>query len=378
LEFYAAILMCEGDDKKFKEYRQDAKNHRIAVRPIHVNHSRENFHIHNGEIYFGFQNLKRIGEGVAKRIVEGQQYANFIDFLHKFGTDLTPVRALIALGVFNEGYDRITLRKFHEYFKETLSKHREAHRRYQVSLEEKKDTLRKMLLEEITEDDPDFAVMCEFTPEARTLWAQRFANTSRFVERKVRGETRQKEVSFYDLLVSLAKKYEDSIEKFEGKDRIFRDRPMTLDHFDPSTITLEPEEEPLLVDEIEVQGAKSYPKAEIQYYGFQWIHELETSPDFDGFTIDRLIAEAEKREEEDEEVAAGRKATYANYVEVIIRKAEKKTSKKNKNFEFFSLVVEDSNGRQMYCTVWMDDYLRYQKEMKVGTMCADFTETLNK
>lgn len=369
LEFYTAILMCEGDDKKFKEYRQDAKNHRVAVRPIHVNNSRENFHIHNDEIYFGFQNIKRIGEGVAKRIVDAQQYANFIDFLHRFGTDLTPVRALVALGVFNEGYDRITLRKFHEYFKETLSKHREAHRRFQVSLEDKEQNLRNLLLEEIAEDDPDFETMCQFTQEAKLKWIERFSNTQRFTERKVKGEIRRKQVSFSDMLISLASKYQDTIDKFEGKDRIFRDRPMTLDQFDPDTIKLEPEEEPLLLDEIEVQGAKGYPKAEIQYYGFQWLHELEASPDYDGYTIDRLLYEVEKREDEDDEVAEGRRAEYVGTVEVIIRKMERKVSKKNTKFEFYSLVVEDANGKQMYCTVWKDDYTRFQQEMKVGTMC---------
>jgi len=115
LEFYAAILMCETDTDKIKDYKIDAEKHGIEVLPIHINYSKENFTIHDNKIYFGFSNIKSIGEEVAKRIVSDQPYKNVTDFLDRFGTDLTCIKALVSLGVF--GDNRVKIRKFTEYYK---------------------------------------------------------------------------------------------------------------------------------------------------------------------------------------------------------------------------------------------------------------------
>jgi DNA polymerase-3 subunit alpha len=102
LEFYNAILMCENDDEKFREYKLDAKYHGVEIRPIDINKSKANFEITDGKIYFGFKNIKSIGEGVAERIVEHQPYTSFPDFLERFGTDGSTLKALCAIGVFDK------------------------------------------------------------------------------------------------------------------------------------------------------------------------------------------------------------------------------------------------------------------------------------
>lgn len=372
LEFYTAILMCEENDKKFKEYRQDAKRHKIRVRPININHSKENFAIHDGDIYFGFQNIKRIGEGVAKRIVEGQPYKGFVDFLTRFGTDLTPIRALIALGVFDEKYDRIYLRKFHEYFKKHIESHRDTVKRYEKTLQTRRDDLNTLLLSEITVNDPDFAVMNDFTPEAQAKWAERFSATERTIERKVKGEVRTKPTTLQAQLDEVYRKYIDAIEKHEGKERVFREHPLNIDRFDTSLVKLDPDEEKLLSNEIVVEDARGYPDAERMYYGFQWLHEIEASPDYEGFTIDRMLYAAEKAKELDEEgeedAAHTTKEPWTGYIEVVIKESKERVSKSGKS-TYRSLIVEDGNGHQMRVTVWMDDYLRFRKEMQEGVMC---------
>jgi DNA polymerase-3 subunit alpha len=176
LEFYTAILMCEDDDAKFREYKLDAKHHGIDVLPVHINKSKENFTIADDKIYFGFSNIKGIGEAVAKRIVENQPYSGFVDFLDRFGTDATPVKALTALGVFDEPYDRLILRKFSEYYKEASRKRRDRQKRFEVSQEKKLEELREMLLTKIDPNDDDLEAMAVFTEEAEKKWEERFGD----------------------------------------------------------------------------------------------------------------------------------------------------------------------------------------------------------
>src|SRR5574343_821158 len=74
IEFYTAILMCEDSEDKFKEYKLDAKCHGIEVCPVNINKSKANFSINDEKIYFGFSNIKGIGEEVGKGIESNQPY----------------------------------------------------------------------------------------------------------------------------------------------------------------------------------------------------------------------------------------------------------------------------------------------------------------
>lgn len=360
IEFYTAILMCEDDTEKFKQYKLDAKKHDVNIKPVHINKSRENFHIHENDIYFGFSNIKGIGENMAKRIVHHQKYEDFADFLYRFGTDeeiSTPsaaIKALTALGCFEESYDRATLRKFADFYKDQARKRRERQKRFDLAMDKKLEELKELLLSEIKEDDPDFEVMSDFTEDAMAKWKERFSEVMRSTEYKSKGQLKQKDVSLCSLLEKLADRRESSRKNFEEKEREAEEEPITLDSFNPSIIELEEKELPLFTDERRLGGEIGYPAAERQYYGFEWIHVLETSPDYTGDTLDRflMICEEEKRN-------SGR-------VEVLIRAVRRRESKKGT--EFYSVDIEDANGKNMSVNVWMDDYLRFRDKLVAGNM----------
>jgi DNA polymerase III alpha subunit len=353
LEFYTATLMCAKNTEKFKDYKLDAERHGIEICPVHINKSKKNFSINGEKIYFGFSNIKNIG-ATADRIVENQPYADYPDFLDKYGTDATTLKALTSLGVFEEKYDRVTLRKFCEWYKTKVGARKDRKKRFEQTLLKKLEELKKMLLTEIQENDPDFEKMCAFTPEAEALWQSRFAETKRQVAFKYRGENRTKDVPFISLLEAIVKRREKSISS-ESDKKEMDSEPVTMDRFDPESVKLDDEEIKILTDELVLNGHKSYPMAESMYYGFQWTHLLETSPDYTGATIDKFLEEAEK-------------GLIVGNIEIQIISVKKRLSKSN--VTFYSVEVEDSNGKRMTVNVWQDDYNRFEEELKEGKLLS--------
>lgn len=354
LEFYTAIMMCEDDAEKFKDYKLDAKYHNIEICPVHINKSRANFAINGSKIFFGFSNIKSIGEDVANRLVEGQPYNSFPNFLKKFGADATPIKALTALGVFEDNYDRVTLRKFAEWYKKQIGSRKDRKKRFEQSMDKKLEELRALLLEEVDDNDPDFEKMCDFTDDAYALWEKRFEGIMRQEPYKYKGEERVREVTYIKQLQKLASKRASSIKNFHEKEQEDDDEPVTLDQFNPSLVQLDPEEEEMLKDELVIDGQKSYPKAESQYYGFQWTHVLETSPDYTGATLDKFLDEAENN------------GLAVGMVEVQIKAVHSRTSKKD--VPFYTVDIEDANGKLMKVNVWQDDYTRFQDELKTDKL----------
>lgn len=355
LEFYTAILMCENDTDKFKEYKLDAKKHGIDICPVHINKSKQNFSINDNKIYFGFSNIKGIGDDVADRIVANQPYRNISDFLERFGTDATPVKAFTSLGVFEEEHDRLTLRKFAEFYKKQIGNRKDRKKRYEQAMDKKLEELKKLLLEVTTESDPDFEEMCKFTHEAEVLWAK-FSTVVRQVPYKYKGEERFKEVSVFKMLQDLARRRQSSITNFDEKERDDEDEEITIDQFNPAIVKIDEAEEKILTDELIVDGQRSFPMAESLYYGFQWMHILETSPDYDSSaTIDKFLEEADK-------------GMISGPIHVQIKSVKKRTSAKGT--EFWSIAVEDANGKNMTVNVWRDDFMRFQDEFKEGMLVA--------
>jgi DNA polymerase III alpha subunit len=353
IEFYTATLMCAKDTKKFKDYKLDAEKHGIEICPVHINKSKKNFSINGDKIYFGFSNIKNIG-ATADRIVENQPYADYPDFLDKYGTDATTLKALTSLGVFEEKYDRVTLRKFSEWYKTKVGARKDRKKRFEQTLLKKLEELKKMLLTEVSEDDPDFEKMCAFTPEAESLWKSRFSETKQQVAFKYRGENRTKDVPFIGLLEAIVKRREKSISGENDKKEMDSD-PVTMDKFDPASVTLEDAEMKILTDELVLDGHTSYPIAESMYYGFQWTHLLETIPDYTGATIDKFLEEAEK-------------GLIVGNIEIQVASVKKRVSKSN--VTFYSVEVEDANGKRMTVNVWQDDYNRFEEELKEGNLLS--------
>ncbi|CAE7860226.1 dnaE [Symbiodinium microadriaticum] len=353
-EFYTAILMCEDQADKMKEYKLDAHRHDVEVKPVHINKSQENFSICEDDVYFGFQNIKGLGEEVARRVVESQPYEHFHDFLDRFGTDSSAIKAFTALGIFEEDYDREMLRRFSEYYKDQARKRRDRQKRFEQSMDKKLVELREALLEHVTEDDPDFEVMCDYTDEARAKWEERFSEVMVEKEYKSKGEIKKKDVTFLSMLQTMDNRRQSSINNFHLKEKEDDESPITIDQFNPAVVKLDDKELEVLHDEMVIDGVVSYPKAESMYYGFQWSHVLETSPDYTGedSTIDAFLERGEP----------------VGTVQVLIKAVQKRTSKKGT--EFYSIIIEDSNSKEMKVNVWLDDYLMFQEQWKKGNMVS--------
>lgn len=353
LEFYAAILMCETDTDKIKDYKIDAEKHGIEVLPIHINYSKENFAIHDNKIYFGFSNIKSIGEEAAKRIVANQPYRNVTDFLDRFGTDLTCIKALISLGVFGE--NRIKIRKFTEYYKNKIISRKERRKRFEQSLEKKLQELKELLLEEINENDPDFQSLCDFSPESQSLWKIRFEEITREVDYNYQGNKRKKQITFLKQLEDIAKKRFSIIENFNLKEKQ-DDELDSYESFNTSSIKLDDKESEILNDELIINGKKFFPKAESNYYGFQWKHILETCDQYSGKTIDNFLQEIENQNDK------------SGVIQIQVLAVKKKTSKRGT--DFYSMEVEDANGKKVFVNVWKDDYVRFKDRFVSGELLS--------
>ena len=131
LEFFAAILSCEKDANKIKEYKLDAERFGIPINRIDLNKSKVHFSIVDDKIYLGFADIKGIGDEAAKRIVNGQPYTSFEDFLERCGTDANILKPLISLRVFKG--DPAALYKFAEYYKEKIKSRGDRDKRFVLS-----------------------------------------------------------------------------------------------------------------------------------------------------------------------------------------------------------------------------------------------------
>ncbi len=358
LEFYAATLRCETVSEKMKEYKTEAEQHGVPVHPVLLNRSKEKFDIVDDEICFGFSNVKGIGEAVAERIVAGQPYAGFQDFLGRFGTDAEVVQALIGLRVFKDS-DPVTLYKYYEFFKDKTKKRGDRKKRFSKTVQKLYERL-KFLLGPAQEDyaefkeeyfqkwekvfDVDETIEVEEEVE-ETLFSSIDGVDPVTVKKKVMV---QKQFNRWKELKKLWNSYQRSIKGDETKTAAEEENKLSLVNFNPDEYTLDDELIKLLRDEKECERT---------YYGFQWRTRLEESPDYTGgHTFERFKTEIE----------ANGAGVFS--VEVEIEKEELRTSKKNKSFTYHQLTVTDANGERGFITVWNDDWERWAPEMVKGNL----------
>lgn len=96
-------------------------------------------------------------------------------------------------------------------------------------------------------------------------------------------------------------------------------------------------------------------RAQREYYGFEFIHDLQLSPDYSGITFDEYNYLVET-----ENLAIGP-------IEVKILLIEKKEWKNKKGFHYV-LHVEDALGVFGKITVWSDDYERFKEELSKNNL----------
>jgi len=215
--------------------------------------------------------------------------------------------------------------------------------------------LKDLLLEEINENDPDFQYLCTFTPESQSLWASRFENITREVDYNYQGNKRKKQVTFLKQLEDLAKKRSSIIENFHLKEKEDDDVD-SYEFFNTSSIKIDDKEIDILNDELIIDGKKFFPKAESNYYGFQWKHILETCDQYSGKTIDNFLQEIENQNDK------------SGVIQIQVLAVKKKTSKRGT--DFYSMEVEDANGKKVFVNVWKDDYLRFKDRFVSGELLS--------
>lgn len=308
LEFFTAILQCETDSEKIKQYKIETERFGIKVCPLDINRSKENFSIVDNSIYIGFANIKGIGNKVALEVVKHQPYTDFDDFLNRANVSADVVKPLVGLNVFCQ--DPILLFKYYEHYKDVMNKRNSMKKRFESSTEIKTDRLNHIL------------------PEGFKNYYSK--------EISFNNESLIADIEEYNLNYSmpleevkdLFDRYKKSKELFESKWAIKID---TRSDFNPDDIELDEKLLPVLSD------ANASEEA---FYGFLWIHPLEKSPDYTGYTFEKFRSE---------DLAHG-------YVEVRVLKTEKKISKNAKKTEYYLLSVEDAHSEKQYIQVWLNDW----------------------
>jgi len=395
LEFFTATL-SETSQEKIKEYKTEAESMGIKLNRVDLNRSKEKFDICDGEIYMGFSNIKGVGDEVATEIVKGQPYADFEDFLRRFGTEAKVLKPLIALGVFCKKEEREKYYHYYEYFKEANKKGVDRNVRFKKSHDKSLEQLRAAVL---FGERSDFEELnCEMSARFRAmipdLQEDMFEETDRFfkacltmsqnsfyhtVGGQIDGidlvkawelvcEYRQinhlvaddalhvaihvAEDSFgkyafdewgitdeeaLDQTWAVIKKYKRSLDGNKKKNE--EDNIETLEEFYPVD-NLDSEVRTLLSEVVQM--------AETQFYGFSWDHLLETSPDYQG---GRTFSDFDEDE-----------TAFVRMCEVhIVEKPREKQSAKGTSY--FIVKVEDTNSRSHMVTFWQDDYDRFKEEL---------------
>jgi DNA polymerase III alpha subunit len=339
LEFFTAILSCESDEDKVKEYKTEAQRFGINVNRIDLNKSKERFSIYNNSIYIGFANIKGIGDEPAARIVAQQPYNGFEDFLSRFGTDAKVIKPLLALRCFNEA-SPVTLFEFAEYFK-TQNKKREDRDKRNIAARDKiVDELLYLVVQAKALENP-----CE---DQIAEWRrQSAAHLEQSLQWSEEESIDNLNIWLEDCLDRFDKKvwqkilgkYKKNINTIKNKQT--EDKPISLKSFEP-TGKIDEKLAALLRSPVE--------RAEEEFYGFGWIHPLELCPECEG----RTFSEFKKKIEVEDT------AVYLMEVRVVERPKQMK-SKTDKIYYTFK--VEDSEWQTEGVTIWEEDYKRFEKEL---------------
>jgi len=333
-EFYTAILMCETDADKIKEYRREAIKHGVNLRKIDVNVSKENFSLVGDEIYFGLSNVKGIGEPVAKEIVKGQPYKDFEDFVERFGTDASVLKPLLALRCFTEA-EPYKLLMFAEKYKDYVKKNQDRKKRFHNNSKKNKEILlelienaensefikNKVISKEL--DNIDIDELKKVNSKTCDEWKKRYSGLL------VDGKDAWKQIC------KMIRKMQSAKERYHSKEDMIKPKL--------SEFTIDGSKQDKLKEEFEDPVA-----CEKKYYGFTWQSNVEKSPDYKGgLTFDRLEPDTNE----------------AMPVEIEVISVQKKKGKKT---EYYQLKAEDANCDEGVINVWKDDYANFQNEIQAG------------
>ena len=365
-EFYTAVLSCETLSDKIKQYKLEAKRHDIDMHKVDINKSQVTFSLVGNVIYYGLSNIKGIGEGPAQKIVNGQPYKSFEDFLYRFGTDASTLKCLIGLRCFKDS-DPVTLWKFYEYYKECVKKSDDKKKRFLASMEQYEEEFKTLvptetrLLSDLSGSNPFDASEWEKYDVDEIIETQRkyecdkgqgepkleinyvpIDGTDDFVEvQTTRYYKIVKTQKAWNRLKELKKLW---IKRNKTIDRQKESKVLDL----PKLVDFNPNDHK--IDKKFEKELRSTVGCEMKYYGFAWTHNLEKSKDFKGYTF--------------ESFSENEGCVCPVEVEII---SVKMCTSKNGN-PYSQLEVEDVMGQKQRVNIWMDDLKRWGKELSAGNL----------
>ncbi len=100
VEFLAAVLAC-GQTGEIQEDVDDIRRQGFRVLPVDINESRDDFGIEQDAIRLSLGIVKGVGKSAISKIMAGQPYANFLDFLYRSGATKTSITPLLRVGAFS-------------------------------------------------------------------------------------------------------------------------------------------------------------------------------------------------------------------------------------------------------------------------------------
>jgi DNA polymerase III alpha subunit len=365
-EFFASVLSCENKTENIKSYKMEARVHRIEVCPVDINLSDVNFVLRDNKIYFGLSSIKGITEVPAQRIVDNQPYANFEDFLNKFGTDADVIKAIVGLRCFKDA-DPITLYKFYEVYKEALKKKESRQQKYVEAMEGYEAEFKKLVPDETRR----LSDLQGENPFEDSVWKKFDVDESSEILREVKckegdqgayGKFITIKIDLEDTNVSIEKevlqyyrkaKVPRTWNRWKELKKLWLKRQKRIENqknYDaeilPKLANFDPRGH-----EIDKKIAKDFSTivaGEEKFYGFPWIHELEKSPDYTGNkTFESLKNDSNNN---------------CGPVELKVLKIESKQSKKNKNFTYYQITAEDVTSQEGKINIWPEDWERWSQE----------------
>lgn len=365
-EFYTAVLSCENLSEKIKQYKMEAKKHDVEMNRVDINKSKVTFFLVDDVIYYGLSNIKGIGEGPAQKIVDGQPYKNFEDFLARFGTDASVLKCLIGLRCFKDS-DPVTLWKFYEHYKECVKKVEDKKKRYYASLEQYEEEFKEL----VPTDSRMLSELSEYNPFEENEWKKYDVDEIVETQRKYecdKGEGEPKlEIKYVpmedtdDFIEVQTTRYYKIVKtkktwnKLKELKKLWIKRNKTMERHKESKIMDMPKladfnPNDYKMDKKFEKELRSTVSCEIKYYGFAWTHNLEKSKDFKGFTFESFV----------------QNENCVCPVEVEIVSVKMCTSKNGNAYS--QIEVEDAMGQKNRINIWIDDLKRWGKELSVGNL----------
>ncbi|WP_186445723.1 DNA polymerase III subunit alpha [Paenibacillus cremeus] len=111
--FMTALLTSEiGDYQQTTKYISECHKMNIKVSPPNINKSDRSYTIHNGEILFGLESLKGVGEKAVEQIINERnngEFTSLLNFVERCKLDSATIIALIKSGCFGMNKDELLL-----------------------------------------------------------------------------------------------------------------------------------------------------------------------------------------------------------------------------------------------------------------------------